>query len=443
MMVEGKLAKANKLFFTVCAHLASVNSEFGLPTVPFLTIIDRITIVWSVVIFITSLLKFHTFKENPPQDLNDCMTGEHLVSFRDVLLLNYLPCVNEFGKLYYGLVSVSIGSPLAWRLYLSYYKQARHMSPNLDAKRKLVIFFLEGSTSSSKQSAGIHPTGIINASIHSKNFDWPLLADNEVFKGSDVPSTKAEANCKPLAHLSYLHHGQSAIRGKDKLARVGFFNNPIRSLDYVTDRTETRWRYLVRHVYKVLSIIAMLSLPILCFTIEGLQMVMHNFSPSSDKVADLNRVLNLYGYMEQFYACTQGALFFVFTNIFITLFHIDLINKFRPVKRDLQWLNMVQVTGGIDEVKSATTIIRAQQMRLWAYFDNIAQLDSFVSKYSVISMITFIIGISFGQSFLKVEERSLKTGTAAVLISNFLSFSYLYLISWDIEQRVSAARSFY
>lgn len=465
-------------FITVCASWASLNNELDLAAGTVLKLIDRLTIAWSFVIFITNIVKFLTFQNKLKQTDSLALSAhETLDSYlhkirsnpeqvehyqlKHLLVLDYLPRINDFGKLYYGLVSVSIGAPLAWRIYLNLYRPHARSRASLsslralDTKRDLVRFFIRGPHE--------------HQAVGKKHFDW---SQSSWFVSSDKADTSRRPfggpNFKVLScidldstrrrkePLSRLHarrtSGQLDGRFMANLSSSSFssehlvqtaktFRIPIRVFDFLQDRSKAHWLFLIKLVYFMCTWVSSVSVPILWLTVGGLATVMKNFSIPISRSGKLGLFMVLYGHLEQFYACTQAALFFIFTNIFITLFHADIVYKLQLLKRDLVDLNRryLQVESGGASKRTLPTRkqVHTQQLKLWALFDQISQIDDFVSKYSVISMVTFVIGVSFGQSYLKVQDQKLKLATASVLLSNLLSFSYLYLLSWDIEKRVS------
>lgn len=449
--------KLNRSFITICSTLASVNNEFNIETNSFLRSWDKITLIWSFITLTTNCLKCLQYQQLAPlgsrnqTNSNDFNCGEkyHYVwKFEDLILLNYLPCINEFGQLYYGLSSVAIGSPLIWRLYLNYYRplfSKNNLSTKVchDGIVEIIKFFLYGPDYNTKQ-----------------------IEEKELLNTVELELTRArEHHC----HLSVeIEYGQSLklfnpIPRDELLARywrknISIFSanfdeisesyeNPIRKHNFFTCRSNGRWNFIFKRVIIIGSIICLATIPITWFTIKGLRTVLiyctlRNNNGENDLRIDL---LYYYGAAEQIYCCAQGALFFIFTNFFLIIFHADLIYSFRFITKDIYLLwgeiySYVESTGILTPEphdEALTKRIHMIQTRLWAFFDHIKKLDSFVSSYSLASIITLIIGILFGQSYLKVQEATLRRGTIAVLLANFLSFTTLYIISWDIERKVS------
>lgn len=424
-----KFTTFNRSFMKLCLTWASLNAELDLPTGFLLKFFDQLTLVWSILILITSLLKFFIPLEVSvaliSPDLNSTRLAEPQRELRDLLLLNYLPRVNEFGKLYYGLVSVSVGAPLLWRIYLNYLRPRRRNSKTPNAARKLVLFFINGPNVQIQSQVGCR---------HS--LAKQLLKSDDINTRLFTFDLDLITRSRRKTPLSTLHHQLGARESKEA---DEVYRNPIRSHDFLADYSTKRWMFLARHVYCMILFIITVSLPIMYFTILGLDSVLDNFGHQSGE----DSLLHLYGVCEQFYAITQAALFFVFTNIFIALFYADLMYKSAPIRlelRELDQLYQVDMQRRLEKSYEEKVEMNLKQLRLWAYFDNIDQLDSFVNKYSIMSLLILVIGLSFGQSFLRIEIPELWMGTAAVLSSNIISFTFLYLISWRIEQRVSRIR---
>lgn len=446
--------KLNRYFIKICSTLASVNDEFNIETNFFLRAFDRITIVWSFIALITNFLKYLQYTQyaeigsrdqDNPNDFNCGGNHHHELKLTDLILLNYLPCVNEFGPLFYGLTCVAIGSPLIWRLYLNYFRP-RYSEKSLSSK--------------------VHHDGIIEIIrffVYGPNNESQQVGVKELSDTVELELIRArEHHC----HLSVeIEYGQSLklfnpISVNELLARYWrknitnyednnpseFYENPIRKHNFFTFQSEARWNFMLKRVVTIGLIISISGIPIIWYTIEGLETVLLFFTfHNNNGERDLRiNFLHYYGIAEQYYSCTQGALFFVFTNFFLIMFHSDLTYLFRFIDQDINLLwreiySSVEATGTIKPEphnEALTRRIHMIQTRLWAFFDHVIKIDSFVSKYSLSSVITLVIGILFGQSYLKVQEPTLRRGAIAVLLANFFSFTILYVISWDIERRV-------
>lgn len=478
--------RANRILLSVCACWASINGEVGLPLNRLLQLFDSVTLAWSFFIMCTSSAKFLARDLSLNLTRGACFKGEDEPTLYDLLTINYLPRINEFEKLYHGLVSVSIGTSFFWRLYLRFYrakffkaiaaattatKNKTAVSNHRDAKSQLVRFFYWGppivAPTQDLEQTGAKvvrrfsvPSSAGSSELslrfgHRDSLEWIELF--EKFRVGD-PAACAREVARSLrsfrgkrgdndAKRSEIPRRPGLIFGCKKATRPPaerqnhIIFNPVRSYNFLEDDTWTRWRHISGNLAHMLVLIVLMTIPIMYYTITGLYSVMINFSYEQLDTR-LKLALYCYGVLEQVYSCTQAALFFIFTNVFITIFHADIQFKMNKIERD--FCQLIVDFRRRDRLESAQNsrrppkiFIHYQQLRLWALFDYIQQVDSFVSKYSVVSMSTFMIGLSFGQSFLKVEEPALKKGTAAVMFANFLSFSFLYIISWDIERRVS------
>lgn len=467
---EGKLIKFNRFFLTTCASLASLNSEFGFPTKKWIIFVDRVTQLWSLVILVTSLIKSLKFpdQQQPLQEQNNKLS--------DLLLLNYLPRINEFGKLYYGLVCISIGAALVWRVYLNFYRpkctkhrlKCNFAAPNIDndngqaenseifdAKCELFEFFMKGPREAeSAEKSRLMLSRRRHADAFERLIRVRHVADQLASRYHRHHSLDPVKLARQTGYLSRQHAKSRSSPGtgaptqlklttRDQSVSLSHvYKIPVRSADFLSDHSRARWNHLAKITLTVTAMILTVSVPLCAYCIIGLRSVHAQFA--LDHGLNLAQIegdrriyagLLVYGILEQAYACSQAAMFFIFTNIFITLFLADLTYKLTPIRREVAILAKLYRTEKVTQLPREE--IYRQQLRLWAYFDNIFLLDDFVSKYSVVSMTTLVIGLSFGQSYLKVADPTLKSGTLAALISNFLSFTYLHLISWYIEQRVS------
>lgn len=446
---------------------------------------------------ITSFLKFFHISERSIAPIRKTLVASnsaHLVmtnnshdGLSDLLLLNYLPKMDEFGKLYYGLMLVTIGAALYWRLYLNYYRQSlkyrRHhplCSPNgqrlFDAKCELIEFFMFGpqelpslaNAQVGQDCKWVDRDGLrwdmssFPAALQRRGRSRALATMDQLISARLCAENLASKFHKPatdpielpkqenlLARLHVRKLQTKSSRPYERESTCGFdtrrliegstlhqvYRVPIRSTDFLRDKSASRWNYLAKQVHIFSFFLLISSIPLFYYTIVGLNAVRSQFHSDNWNKSNESRdkLLNIYGPLEQTYACTQASLFFMATNIFISLFYADLLYKSLPISRELR------IISHLYRMEQLSCLPRAemyrQQLRIWAYFDNILVLDGFISKYSLISMATVIIGLSFGQSYLRVEDMALKAGTAAALISNLLSFTYLHLVSWHIEKR--------
>ena len=462
----GLLIKANQLFVTIASYWASVNVEFNLPTSLWLLAIDRLTIGWSVVIIITSSIKILDLHNLIQLQTTETNSTESLKppTARDLLILNFMPQINDFGKLYFGVTSVTTGSALVWRIYLNFIR------PNLghhnrgppasgselfNPKREVVEFFKSGPQTLGEPRArhlrrrrrAVKPT---EQTAGSWAWHWShkvatLHPDRQPRQGQLL--AKIHGSWRRKWRESQLDWSQAGCRPEEEEEEEGkeeqelvlqVYRIPIRSADFLHDRSQARWNFLARQVYAFCASCLIMSSVNLYYIVRGLHFVLVQFGPQTGS-GPLANWLFIYGALEQIYAITQAMIFFVFTNIFITLFHADLVYKMRPIRREIRILSHLYNTMQLETIPLDQ--VRREQIRLWAYFDNIHQIDAFVSRFSLISMLTLIIGLSFGQSYLRVSNTSLKTATAFALLSNLMSFTYLHLISWSVEQIVSGWKS--
>lgn len=446
--------KLNQYFIKICSTFASVNNEFNIETNFFLRALDKTTLIWSFIALITNLIKYLQYQkfaeigvrnQNNTNDFNCGGKYHYELKLTDLILLNYLPCINEFGPLYYGLSCVAIGSPLIWRLYLNYYRplfSKKGLSSRVrhDGIIKIIRFFVYGPKNEAQQFEEKDLTRtveleLVRAREHHSHLSVELEYGQSYKLFNPISMDQLLARYWRKNKTDYVDNNPSE-----------FYENPIRKHNFFIWQSEARWNIMLRRVITIGFSISILSIPIVWFTIEGLNTVLIYFTIYNDIGQKDFRpnILYYYGIAEQFYGCTQGALFFIFTNFFLIIFHSDLTYLFEMINKDINllWKEMyssAETTGILTPEphnEDLTKRIHMIQTRLWAFFDHIVKIDSFVSKYSLISILTFVITILFGQSYLKVQEPALRRGTIAVVLTSFLSFTILYIISWDIERRV-------
>jgi len=525
---NNKLIFFNRIFITTCSFWASVHKELNISRSVYVAFIDLTTIIWSFAILFTSFYKLvgsnHPLNHDKKKaSLPSVGAGLGLGELKQLITLDYLPNIDQFSTLYYGLMLVTIGSALVWRLYLNFYRHSncylkRHPTYSsdgnllFDAKLELAEFFLSGPMDSNNKALQINyarlqdDPSMLDEMIRQRNeqhkgqreesllphfiqplnkrkrihaiksmeqliiarhyaeslaarFHKPALFPPELpkqerllarlhltrdnlypnSKGSPLSSDHKLAQDPQCSGEARLRGGSiggdmfeaSSDGGHMDLKQV--YQVPIRAVDFLYDKSANRWNYLAGHLYKLVTITTILSIPLFYYIIVGLNSVRYKFrGPQQGKIGV---IFDLYGPLEQTYACLQASLFFIATNVFITLFHIDLIYKARPITREIMIISNMYRMEQLNRLPQSE--VYRQQLRIWAYFDNISQLDDFMSKYSLISMATIVIGLSFGQSFIRLEDVALKLGSGAAIVSNLFSFTYLHLVSWHIEKQTT------
>lgn len=450
--LSSRLVFINEKFATFFAYLASVNIEFGMRPHLVYDFLDHTTLAWSSLIVFTSLLKFFLgsnmerlpsgvqqepisslkqvnvsnykellrlyFKRLHPQVLKaEPSSWQHEEpTLTDCLLLSYLPKLGDFSSLYHSLICIALSPVLVWRLYLSWYRplaqrraksksgrRARREELKWCAKRKLVHFFIYGP---GKEQGG----------------------------SFDGKATLKRDQVRRLARQLHFvaHHQVAPLRiNEERLNEVRVHEY----FDYEENHDQRRWLYLVKYVYAFWLLLLLIGSPITYFTYDGLSQFMQNFS-FNKRGSLAGRLLFVYGAFEQSYALVQASAIFVYTNLFITLFHADVQYKFERLKADLVKLRRRYLSGESDEPMRESCSY--QQCRLVAFFRYIGELDTYVSRYSYLAQAIFFIIMLFGHSyFWLIENDSLKYGSLVTLLGAFISFTYLFCAAWDIERKVS------
>lgn len=457
---HGRKVRLNRYFITICSTLVSLNNEFGIETNSILKLFDKVTLIWSFIALTTNFFKYLQFQQLAdlgPRDQNNtnqfnCREKYHYeLKFKDLILLNYFPCINELGPLHYSLSSVTIGSLLIWRLYLNYYR------PLFDWKNP---------------STKVCHDGIVEMMrffVYGPNNDTKQIEEKELSDTNELELTRARQHHSHL--FVELDHGKSyklfnpklrsdfgKVLGKSWRKNVSTFSasfdeinesyeNPIRKHNFFTCQSDGRWNFMIKRIIIIGFINCLATIPIFWYIIKKLRTELAYYALRSNEGQNDFRIdfLYYYGVAELFYCYTQGALFFVFTNLFLVIFHSDLTYLFGYITKDvnLLWDEIyirAEPTGILTpgpHDKDLNERILMIQTRLWAYFDHIKKIDSFVSSYSFASNMTLVAGIIFGQGYIKVQEATIRRGALAILFANFISFTTLYMISWDIEKRVS------
>lgn len=426
----------NKIFFIIFSHGASVVTELQIPTNSFMLILGRLSLVWSCVISTTSVLKFYASKSAESKICHETTD--------DLLLLNYLPCINEYGVLYYGQLSVFIISSLIWRTYLNFLRphiKGNHLHEN-SFMRRVAHFYLDGphpdndpAEAEQKQRSFIEWF----VSIEQPTYDvlTKEMESCRMFVNLDIPSSlQKRKNCL----LMRMHESGGPNRPEDIYVDEQYFN-PIRTHDF-EENNLARWSFLAHRVYLIVFLMIVTGTPLYWGTLSGFDWFNQNFSLHEHRgeVSKQGRILRIYGILEQYYSCTQVAVFSIYTNVIITLYHADLNLSARLVKQELHKLLLLYHTGvrnNTDVKLMSLENIRLLQIRLLVYFDQVSQTDSFISHFSVVAMIKFIICTLFALSYFRVDDPGMKIASYCVIISIFTSVGYLHLLSWDVERRVS------
>lgn len=428
---KASFLKFNDLFTRLTLHWASLYDEFDLPLGNVWIVADRVTIGWSIVIVLTHLVKFITVEES--LRLFESNNGSGELSIRDLLLINYLPYATEFVKMYYFLMGVAVGAPLIWRLYLMLFrpKALVNSNPNLTAKRDLVLFFLNGpSCAEGAAAAAAEPFDPDYSAVGARLASWTLERDF-------VP-------CRHGHFLSQVHLNRARRYEQflewQRLEEEEDFVNPIRAAKFFNDNSEERWLFLAQYVYTFFFSAVVLSTIIGWYVMIGLGKISDAFGVR-DQSATVMFLIHSYLALEQIYACLQINIFYVIMNIYLTLFYADLVYKFDPICSQVRDLAQIYRMRPLDEQQQlrARGEIRKVQDSIWAFFDTVDQLDSLVSKYSVLATATFVVQLIIGYSYIQISDQVVRNGTYAAFIANLLSFSYPHFLFWGILERVSVA----
>lgn len=426
----------NKYFVTVCATWASVNDEFGVPENKTFKLIDNATVLWSFIIIITSWIKFKSFNQ-AEYERHSGIFQERSATLMDLFKLEYLPYVNVFAKLYYALVIVTVGVALIWRLYVRFWRpvietQNEYSRIGFQTRKELVKFFLEGP---------VEPPRPTEEHIYEEIKERPYVRQ------------AADSESNEPGFLSSMLRRRVVSRfdgsGRFKTDTSEAYTIPVRTdksllADCSTQDAFKRWLYLAKHVHAFYIVVSLISVVIVNQIYRGLRSVTINFGwEKSIETSPLADALRLYGYCEMTYAVCQGAIFSVFTNVFITLGYGSVAYIHGKVHGDLKLLCLLYLKndGNPPEHNGGVVplwLVRRLQLQTCAYFDHIYRLDSFVSKYGMVSIIAFVVCLLFSTSIMTVEDHALKTAAISVLIVNGISFAYIFVLSYLIEAKVSA-----
>lgn len=371
-------------------------------------------------------------------------------TIKDLLLLNYSTLIRD-GFSYCVMVLIFDGICLTWRLYIDFYRPMTDKGVHtVKAARGLIKFFMEGPRD--------HKPIVSHRLFKASDLDikhLPNSRDKPNSKWDNVATITQTIDLLGSKPLSKVH--QKVNMDRLTVVHDGFhpsqtqwYKNPIKSINLEKDYSCERWIWLFS-ISLVINILNFsIGIPVVILAIVGLN---HSAQQSVPPIAyegsekHYNRLLVYYGHVEITYVCMQNFLLLATTNIFIGVFYADLIYKSRSIRQDLlshlNHLTKIQSADPFDVIKprkhdyETRKVIHYQQLRLWSYFTYIDQLDTFMSKYSIVSRALFILGISFGQSFIRTGDQYLRIGTAAIMIGNFCSFCYMHLLSWHIESKVS------
>lgn len=407
---------------------------------------DRVSLLWSFVIVITNLARLYVLKSSDQESSIETQQSTYK-TIRNIAILNYTALIKDFKLVYCVLTLIHALILLIWRTYVIFYRPLRCdiETRNIPA-RDLIRFFQNGPEEHrpSQSELEFRIIGLAQKATRARS-SW----DHAI----NITQTINLIGNSPLTRL-HRRPSDDELNFQDDSTPTGpqWFRNPIKGVNLETDHSYKRWNWLFMHTFIMGTCVSALGIPVTIFAAMLLNSHALSLIQSQSLQGDenlINRMLVYYGLAEITYIFSQAFLILSSTNIFITLFYADLMYRCQSIKADLlihlAYLEKNQLynthssytigAGGHSHIVKRN--IHAQQLRLWSYFNYIDQLDSFISKYSIVSRAIFIVGISFGQGFLRTTDPVLKGGTASVLIGNFLSFTHVHIISWRIESQVS------
>lgn len=460
--------RVHRFFIHRYASCSSLNAELDLKIGWFPYLVDRFTLIWNTIIVITLIGRIYVLEPNGSGSGNgDSIQGDEYRAvinsnrqdddyiIRDILILNYTFLYQDNGFIYCILTLIYDGIPFLWRLYLVYYrptKRVGHDRQHMTPARELVKFYMFGPDeyehpSEHKDSHDLDPRRSVLVRRPKTRSSW-----------DHIIAITQTVNLLGNSPLLRLHEKPQVDNELERVVSTQFadkhwFKNPVKNINMETDHSYKRWRWLLKTTMLLSTFILSLgllatSVSMFCLNEYSISLIMTSYNEENNLRTKVNKILTIYGITEVCYICIQVFLILSATDIFISLFYADLIYRSQSIESDLRdHLNYLldrELEDGIiggskfrEHPPEVRWLVRHHQLRLWSYFYYIDQLDNFISEYNIIHRILFIMCIAVGQGFLRTKDSMLKMGTASVIIGNFLSFTFVHVISWHIESRVS------
>ena len=385
-----------------------------------------------------------------------------------LLLSDFFPNMDSFGKLYYGLEFITFGLALVWRIHWIYarpwFGRAKPSGLLSEEKRRPTFnamyemaHFLISSPSKSRETGG-------EACKHSCTLNFGRSA------GGAPVELRSEANREEADEESNYHGIQlfpaHLPRQQRLLTRVWlgsradeelvderrplaqYYRIPIGSEDIFCDKSWKRWSSLAVTQCALYLLINTLTIPLAYYTVVGIGALRYKFGPRSMDSA-LCRWLSGYRLFEQIFSCHQAGMFFVAFNILIGLFRVDLWHKSEPLQAQLNALAACYTRGQISPAHKRARLKHGRplpapglhsklQRLVWAYFACLRDYDQFVSLQSVLAMTAAMAGMAISQSYIRMEDQALRWATLSGLCWNLASFTYLHVVSWHLERSAAA-----
>lgn len=472
-MVSQRFVKLNRKFISICGYWASLSGEFNLPHEKLIGLmIGWLTMVWSLIIIVTcsSRLAELTFKSKSPfQQLNRTLDQQRPTAWSE---LDDQPNLQTFGSLHYRLVIVSACTTLIWRLYLVLSRRAQSseqvVSDPFDGRQEAVDFFLNGPCTSAVQ----YETTEKLFNIYFRRNCSHLPGFQRTFHGDEQTRDRhrnrgQDHDCGHEEDVSVDRFGNDLDKGEPADAAAGktggplsgaheqprghqsrlrTYRIPIGSADFLLDKSESRWLNIARHVHAYALLSTICAVLITCLILSGLSLLKERFRVTSVVRSSDNGEprgeggehklivwLGVYEIIEQVYIISQLYAFLIATNVFVALFHQDLVYKAQLILDELQLL-ICHFSSGLIETVPLKRVYWIQ-LRIWSYFNQISIVDRLISRYAVVLVIQLSIVMAFCQSFLWLNNAIFKRGIIAAISSNLLSLVYLHAVSEHLERK--------
>lgn len=385
------------------------------PKMRWKVILSHLSTVWRVSIVVSNLMKLFVSPKRIAKSSLD-WNNKDKITWVDYLLVNYLPQINHFSKLYYGVYCVCAGIPIVWRIYIDYIltKRLQKCKGSFSHQQELISFILNGPNERCKNSGHnchfVVEADRVAAQFHKRNLEM-----------------LQESRRESLLSRAYRKDEYSNDIKVKSMCLV-----PINSADHLHDHSQDRLNSILRAVNIYLALTIIMKIPIYYFATIGL----YEFTvTTADNIKWSFHLITIYGVIEFSYIFYSVLSMLTFVHIWIIAFYADARYKCMALLDELDELKWEYSYN--ERLDIPSEIISKLHLKLWEYFTYLKLLDKNVAPYGRFLTILLLMGLSFSHAVLNLKEKAVQMVIGSVLATIIMTYFTLHSISNDLEQQVS------
>ena len=391
--IRPTLLNLNRSLLVMSTYMIGLESELGVPEYKWLRQVQNLLLIWTLAIYITSGIKFSKVLSVGLE-----VEKRTQVDWGDLLTLDYMQNMNNFGRLQYSLIFACTSASILWRLHLRHFRSKARDGRVFWPQRELFGFCLNGPTQ-------------LEASSDTANLAKKKEAHNKQLKRCSTGQVDFEPKVVDYCNLF----------------PIQTYTNRIGAGDFFNDHSTDRWMFLFK--WNIIGLIALLvsGLFLTIPQISGVYEIIDRFEIKNDR-SFLGTFLSVYGRIEIAYLFIQVWIFLGFSSYIINIFTTDLIFKSQGIKKSL--LRQIQLQNRGKKVRNFRPEILRQQQLVIAYFDSLQNYDKcFVSKYCYALISSILLNSCFTLSYYSTPNERLQFGSKISMLSVFISATYPHLMS--------------